>query len=123
MEARIAVVQKACVECSARDLLVAAALAQNGGITPETMRQLSMLKGDVDWVSFFREDWPSSNMQLDAQIRQELTGMDYQRSFMLYRFIRNIRVLHQRGWDLPDGITEEDLDDLENFALNNNAME
>ena len=82
MEARIAAVQKACVGCSTRDLLVAAALAQNREINPWTMERLSEPKGDVDWKTFFSSD--RSNSQPDAQIREALTGMDYQMNFMLY---------------------------------------
>gem|GEM_PF-1646566 len=117
MEARIAAVQGACVGCSPQDLLVAAALAQNRGITPDTMRALSVPEGDVDWGSFFSAD--RSNNQPDAQLREALTGMDYQTSFMLYLYIRDLRELYRRGWELPTGITEADLDYLEELAQSN----
>jgi len=117
MEARIAAVQNACSGCSARDLLVAAALAQNRGITPDTMRALSEPEGDVNWGNFFGET--RSNSQPDAQLREALTGMDYQTSFMLYLYIRDLRELYRRGWELPNGITEADLDYLEELAQSN----
>ena len=113
MEARIAAVQNACVGCSARDMLVAAALAQNRAITPKTMETLSRPEGDIAWNEFFGN---TRNSQPDAQIREALTGMDYQTSFMLYLYIRDLRELYSRGWELPAGITEADLDYLEEFA-------
>jgi hypothetical protein len=117
MEARIAAVQNACVGCSASDLLVAAALAQNRGIDAETMGSLVAPDGSVDWRAFFGE--PRSNSQPDAQLREALTGMDYQTSFMLYLYIRDLRELYRRGWELPPGITEADLDYLEELAQSN----
>ena len=117
MEARIAAVQGACVGCSPQDLLVAAALAQNRGIDAETMGSLVAPDGSVDWRAFFSE--PRSNSQPDAQLREALTGMDYQTSFMLYLYIRDLRELYRRGWELPAGITEADLDYLEELAQSN----
>jgi hypothetical protein len=116
MQARIAAVQDACIKCSPKDLLVAAALAQNRAIDPRTMKELSIPEGDVAWNKFFGN---TRNSQFDADLREILTGMDYQTSFMLYRYIHNLRELHRRGWELPDGITEADLDYLEEFAQNN----
>mgnify|MGYP001098266336 CR=1 FL=1 len=55
----------------------------------------------------------------DAQLREALTGMDYQTSFMLYLYIRDLRELYRRGWELPTGITEADLDYLEELAQSN----
>jgi hypothetical protein len=114
MEARIAAVQNACIDCSAQDLFFAAALAQNRGITPETMKLLSKPKGDVNWDSFFAE--PRTPGQLDARIRQALTGIQYDTKFMLLKYVRNVRALHQKGWALPNGISEEDLGNFENLA-------
>jgi hypothetical protein len=81
------------------------------------MERLSAPEGDIQWGAFFQED--RSNSQLDAQIREVLTGMDFQTSLQLLIYVQNMRELYRRGWDLPNGITEEDLDYLEDLARGN----
>jgi hypothetical protein len=101
--------------------LVAAALAQNRGIDPETMERLSKPEGDIKWGDFFGE--PRSNSQIDAQLREDLTGMDFQTSYILYKYILDMIELYHRGWELPDGITEADLDYLKELAESNGQSE
>ncbi len=114
MEARIASVQGACVGCSPRDMLIVAALAQNRAISSEQIGKMSKGGGDINWQNFF--DTRVTQSQLDAKIPQALSGIPFDRRFILLKYIQNMRLLYGIGWTLPDGITEADLDALEESA-------
>ena len=116
MEARIETAQGACTGCRPTDLLIVAALAQNRSLDASGVTSLLEAGGgSIDWDTYFRD--PKTPEQMDARIRQALTGTTYEKSFMLLKYIQDLRELYRKGWALPNGITENDLDALE--ALGN----
>jgi hypothetical protein len=115
MEARIGAAHGACTGCSPTDLLIVAALAQNRSLDASGVAGLLKAGGgSIDWDTYFRD--PTTPGQIDAQIRQALTGKTYEKGFMLLKYIQDLRELYRKGWALPDGITEDDLDALEALA-------
>jgi RHS repeat-associated protein len=115
MEARIGTAQAACTGCSPTDLLIVAALAQNRSLDASGVAGLLEAGGgSIDWNKYFRD--PKTPSQIDARIRQALTGKTYEKGFMLLKYIQDLRELYRKGWALPDGITERDLEALEALA-------
>lgn len=119
MQARIELVQDACSGCSARDKLIAASLAQNGsGFTADSMSYVvgnySGKDGNINWSGFFDE--PRTLSDPIARIREQVTGRQYDTRFMLHLFTNDLRELYRRGWDLPEGITEDDLDYMDDLS-------
>ena len=119
MERRIELVQEECPNCCARDDLIVAAMAQNGpGFdTPDIGDVLGGYideNGYIDWRDYF--DYRGKPSALEAKLRQFLTGNQYDTEFMLLLYTNDLRELHQRGWSLPGGITEADLDYMEALA-------
>jgi hypothetical protein len=116
MQSRIENAQGACQGCNGIDKVVVAALAQNKQISIGTISQLSRgAKGQgIAWNDYFKAP-PTSKGQLDAQVREQLTGMKY-KNLVLLKYIQDLKELNQEGWDLPDDINIDDLDDLEDLA-------
>ncbi len=81
MEKRIKLVQDVCEGCSARDKLIAAALAQNGsGFTSGSMlNALGYRKkdGSIDWSNYFTETYKNGPSDLIAKFRQQITRKQY----------------------------------------------
>lgn len=73
MHARIVNAQGACNGCTAKDEVVVAALAQNGGISISDIQDLSGTAngGGINWQEYFNRP-STSKGQIDAQIRQKL---------------------------------------------------
>jgi hypothetical protein len=118
MEARISAVQNACTGCDEIDLLIAGALAQNRSITRDQMAKMSKGGGGINWENFLKGS--VSPGQLDARIRQALTGLPFDRRYILLKYIQDMRLLYKWGWTLPDNIDEDLLDDMENTARTGN---
>jgi hypothetical protein len=118
MQKRIQLVQDACVGCGATDLLVAAALAQNGSFftsdsMTDVMERYQGDNGNIDWATYFNQSFSETWY---ANVREGLTSLEYNTQLMLLLYIQDLRELYNNGWALPDGITEEDLDYLEDLA-------
>jgi hypothetical protein len=120
MQARIDHVLEACkgrsCENSAKDKFIIAALAQNQSMSFLGLKDLldDAKGGSINWNDFFSK--PKDPSQIDAKVRQAITGMTYEKGFMLLKYIQDVRVLLAWGWKLPDGMKETDLDDLEKLA-------
>ena len=74
--------------------------------------------GTIDWPGYFDDrmkngDGPSSDLARD---RQEMTGLQYDTELMLQQVVNDVRELHYRGWPLPYGLEESDLDEMEALA-------
>jgi hypothetical protein len=119
MQARIENAQGLCQNCTAKDMLIVAALDQNGGgqISPQDIKDLSngANGGGIDWKSYFKAP-PTSAGQIDAQVRVPLSGLKNYKSLLLLKYVQDLREIVNRGWDLPDGVTEADLNDMEDIA-------
>lgn len=116
MNARIDRITNACTGCNARDRLIAAALAQNGSwITPDLMKDAvkrHMNNGNMDWDSFFDRFGPKG-----FPYDQIASGhQNYDTRYMLHKFLEKLRILYQQGWDLPEGITADDLNYMEDLS-------
>ena len=119
MESRIANAQNACYNCSPRDLIIVAALAQNGSgqLTSEDIGDVlpRLFSDPKAWEKYlFRES--SSGGQFGVPLRVQAAGVDNYKQLLLLKYVMDLRVLNKWGWDLPEGITTEDLDYLENLA-------
>ncbi|RME58841.1 hypothetical protein D6779_05660 [Candidatus Parcubacteria bacterium] len=104
MAARIGLVLEAlaerCPQCTGEDQLIAAALAQNGsGFYAESMMNAPMEDGRIAWDKVFR-DFTSHPKGL-AGVRQDITGYQFDTTFMLKLYLNDLRELHHRGWELP----------------------
>jgi hypothetical protein len=98
------------------DKLIVAAIAQNGyGLD---FKSLPKKDGNINWEKFFAGNVGSSTSDPYAQLRQTVTGMDYNAEFMVKIFIQDLRYLMDQGYDLPDGITEDDLSAVEKLLDN-----
>jgi hypothetical protein len=64
----------------------------------------------VNWDRVISDISPSSDL---ARLRQMLTGQMFDTQFQLNLFINDLRVLYDRGWNLPWGLTIEDLNNIE----------
>jgi hypothetical protein len=99
--------------------LIAAALAQNGpGFTADSMKfVLNKFTADgvIDWNRYFNSRNPKSNL-LDLRA---MGHHQYDTRFMLYLYIKDLSELYRRGWNLPPGITEADLDYMEDISWSN----
>jgi hypothetical protein len=121
MQARIDNGQRACHGCTARDRVIVAALAQNGGISQSALSRWSESAsgGGIKWEDYFQEQFGNSPNAADAQFRENISGIRYPTYFMVLKYARDLLELNQRGWDLPYGVTVEQLRDLEKWAESN----
>ena len=120
MRARLEMAQEACIDCTPRDRVIAAALAQNQGITPKELKRWTERRNGeaMNWSAYFEEQFGSSINQSDAQVRENITGVRYPTYFMVLKYTRDLKALYERGWDLPYGITEGELDGLIKWSEN-----
>jgi RHS repeat-associated protein len=100
------------------DKLIVAAIAQNGyeldfSSLPRTP------ENTINWDRFFEGNAGSGTSDLFAQIRQEVTGMDYSAEFMLKLYIQDLRLLMKFGRDLPEWAEEKDVKYIEDNYLRN----
>jgi hypothetical protein len=105
-------------KCSAQDKLIIAGLAHNAQFVNIEEEQLAWgvkhipkSGGSPNWEEFYKEDDnPSAET---AEIRQALSGYQYSKQLMVISYIKDLRELHNRGWELPFGLTPDDLDEVE----------
>jgi hypothetical protein len=109
MQERITNGIKACTKCSTgSDILVVAALAQNG-FDPQLFKTVQKNKdGTLDWNRFL-EDYGDGTQDPFAKIRQNLTGRNFETQLMLKIYMQDLREMLKRGYDLPYGITKSDI--------------
>jgi hypothetical protein len=116
MASRIERIQDACSGCQGKDLLVAAALAQNGsGISQDMIEKAPRNDdGSVRWHVFFKRNYSFHSVSHpSAFAREKFTGLQFDVQLMLLLFLNDLRELHSRGWDLPYELTLEDLNEIE----------
>lgn len=123
MEKRIQNALEDCTSCTTGyDKLLVAAMAQNGSVTgldnfgdlpldPET--------NTIDWQTFFDNPKIGNSGDSLAQLRAGVRNEQYSTLFMVRLYIQNLRALMKLGYELPDGITEEDVKYIEDNFLNN----
>jgi hypothetical protein len=110
---------------SSQDMLVVAALAQNGrGFNvdeiKETLANDRFKDSDdsPDWEGYFtlrgEEGEPGEDWAKDVQ---KLKGKQFDTQIMLQLYINDLRELHDRGWELPFGLEEGDLDEVEKTLI------
>jgi hypothetical protein len=116
MEAQINDAIDNCRQCeTGADKLIVAALAQNG-FDPKAFRKLPTTEGGINWNEFLGENGNNPSQGL-AQLRQDVTGRNYDTQFMLKLYIQDLRLLMRLGYDLPPGITKDDLKYVEQHYL------
>jgi len=105
-------------KCSAQDKLIIAGLAHNAQFVNFDLEQaawgvkkIPKSGGSPNWGRFYGEDDDPS--AFTAKTRQALSGYQYSRQLMVISYIKDLRELHKRGWELPFGLTENDLDEVE----------
>ena len=91
---------------------IAAALAQNGPGGAFDRRDFP--PGDLNWAKMFAARDPSTNPV--PHLREELTGLQYDTSFMLRLYINDVKALIAMGWQLPPGYENLDWEKLEQLA-------
>jgi hypothetical protein len=73
-----------------------------------------------DWQRYYDpKDTPAQSSAGTALNREEKTDYQYSKQLMVILYIKDLRELHNRGWDLPFGLTEQDLDEVEEKVKNN----
>jgi hypothetical protein len=90
-------------------------LAQNGsGFNASTLKNVMRADGSVNWgrVSI-NPSSQSAQFRIDTVNRIRGTNLQYDTQFMLLLYINDLRELNRRGWDLPFGLTLEDLGRVE----------
>jgi hypothetical protein len=106
--------------CSPQDKLIIAGLSHNAQFVKIEEEQpawgvkhipKTKSDGSPNWKEFYGEDDnPSAKT---AIARQEVSGYQYSKQLMVILYIKNLRVLHSQGWELPFGLTPNDLDEVE----------
>ncbi len=122
MEKRFSEAWAACKRCETGvDRLVVYALAQNG-FDAQNFRDKDWgkdLSGNMDW-NYFLGTYGKNPSAPSAQIRQGLTGLNYETQFMLKLYIQDLELLLWLGYDLPTGITQDDIAYVKKHYLNFN---
>jgi hypothetical protein len=108
-----------------QDMLIVAALAQNGRgfnaveikstLTDE--RFIDPEDGSPNWEKYFGERGKPGEVWAGGH--QKVFGKQYDTQFMLKLYINDLRELYNRGWELPFGLTEDDLDEVEETYYTN----
>ncbi len=129
MTERIKPVDAMCIKCNAKDRLIAAAMAQNGGFSTNDMRNArnNYLKKDVDfgieidWVRYFSELSPLDDDSLDIYNNSRaLWRTNFDTRFQLQLFTQDLMVLHGVfNWELPPEISWSDLISMITLAIFN----
>ena len=90
------------------DRLIVAALAQNNfNFSPSGVGGL-MSADEINWKDFL-DNQGSNPSAWYAGMRQDITGMNYDTQFMLKIYIQDLLLLMSMGYELPDWLTEEDI--------------
>jgi hypothetical protein len=105
-------------ECTKQDKLIIAGLAHNAqfvnlklGQAAWGVKKIPESGGSPDWEEFYdKDDKPSADT---AKVRQAHSGYQYSKQLMVISYIKDLRELHNRGWELPFGLTPDDLDEVE----------
>jgi hypothetical protein len=106
-----------CKLCSTgADKLVVAALAQNGFDTSLFNKLTKNDDGTLNWNAFL-EKYGNNPSAFDAKIRQKLTGLNYETQLVLKIYMQDLRLLRKLGYDLPEGIDEDDIKFVEDNYL------
>lgn len=110
MAIRIDRVLKHCEHCSSYDLLIAAALAQNGGFPSGDMASLNVdrVEGEIDWSDYFNRRRDGANISM-ASIFQGVDHEIYDTRFMVLRYTEDLIELNNRGWTLPWDLTVDEV--------------
>jgi RHS repeat-associated protein len=94
------------------DRLMVAALAQNGFDSTNFKQLTKNGDGTLDWSKFL-QDYGSNPSATSAKLRQSLTGLNYDTQLMLKIYMKDLRWLMDQGYDLPEEITEDDVEYVE----------
>jgi hypothetical protein len=113
MTARIENAQAACTNCNAIDRFLIGALAQNGFSTGDGFNNYKNDDGSINWKKYFGN--PPGDVQADAKVREAFISVPFT-NLVVLKYIMDVRVLSQRGWNLPEGISEEDLDYIDDLV-------
>jgi len=98
------------------DKLIVAALAQNGfDFSPKGVGD-AMRQDGIDWEQFLNTNGGNPSAWY-AQIRQDVTQQNYETQLMLELFIKDLRLLKSMGHNLPDWLTEKDIEYIEDNYL------
>jgi len=103
IEERIRIVLKQCPNCSERDKLILAALAQNGTTYAlDALKNVStyeLVDGQLNWVEYFdRLNEPKDKL---ANFR-DVGHHNFSSRFQIHLFMNNLEELGRRGWELPN---------------------
>jgi len=104
------------------DNLIVASIAQNGYALDFKSLPKEPDK-TIDWERFFNSNVGSSTSDRFAQIRQDITGMDFSAEFMLKLYIQDLRLLMRFGYDLPEWVHEGDIRYIEDNYLSDEDKE
>ena len=115
MEARIGLALAACKNCATdTDNLILAAIAQNDGIGLNDIKSLPMNDGAINW-SMVLNEWGSNTTDPVANIRQNITGMNYNTKFMLKLFMNDLEILMGLGYELPEEFDDADFNTIRKY--------
>ena len=121
MEKRIELAEKQCTSCTTGyDRLIVAAIAQNGsvqGLDSFGVLPVNRQNNTIDWNAFFTDPNIGNSGDPLAQLRGDFRDEKYSTLFMVRLYIHNLRVLMKLGYQLPDGITEDDVKYIEDTYL------
>jgi hypothetical protein len=125
MQKRIDNAEKQCTSCTTGyDRLLVAAMAQNGsvkGLDNFGKLPIDPQTNTINWNQLFFDspDIGNSGDSL-AQLRAGVRNEKYSTLFMVRLYIHDLRVLMKLGYNLPDGIAEDDVKYIEDHFLNHN---
>jgi hypothetical protein len=114
MAVRIASALSQCPDCSPKDKLIIAGIAQNGDfITPELINRITnnaMVDGNINW-DYAMETFvkPSPNTWWQNSVTG---GLDYDTQYMVKLFLQDMLALHDAGWELPYDLATEDIENI-----------
>jgi len=108
---------QACTRCETGvDRLMVYALAQNG-FNPQDFKDLEKgPDGNMAWNDFL-SDYGKHPSAPSAKIRQAITGLNYETQFMLKIYMQDLRLLLWLGYELPPGISSQDVEYIEKHYL------
>ena len=109
-----------CTLCdSGVDTLIVSALSQNGFDTKLFNELRENSDGTLNWGTFLNKfGWNPSDTV--AKLRQGLTGDNYETELMLKLYMNDLRLLMRLGYKLPNGITPDDITEVEEIIGNYN---
>jgi hypothetical protein len=121
METQIdAAIEECGSNCTGVDKLITAAIAQNGydldyrSLPGTTNNEFE----SINWAALFEsKEVGYEEDPWYAKMRQDMTGMNYSTEFMVKLYIQDLRELVALGYELPDWVTLEDLEYIENKYL------